>query len=308
MNGYANGSQPKRPQLLPPGARANRDHRRSEASRTISPPSAGTVRTAANSTSRPSRARRAKPPRSSSPNTTCREKKRCRTTWSSRQRQRLVFRFRLALCRRARSEDRQGDRLRAAGVPQGPAAGTLDLEPDPNGNLWVSMMYQAGVAKIDIKTKEVKGYPIPDEWVRAEHAELDGVAELLQCRQQGVDEQPVDARAIPARSRDRQMGKLGVGERPARQEDQPATACRSTRTTTCIMLEFSGTSVGLRRQGQHRHHLADADRRLAAAPRPHRREQQAVVRRICRQRHRHARHQDAQDQGMGAAEQVRLAL
>jgi streptogramin lyase len=42
---------------------------------------------------------------------------------------------------------------------------TLDLELDPNGNLWVAMMYQCGVAMIDIKTKEVKGYPYPDEWV-----------------------------------------------------------------------------------------------------------------------------------------------
>src|SRR6195256_713035 len=42
---------------------------------------------------------------------------------------------------------------------------TLDLEFDPKGNLWVAMMYQSGLAMIDTKTKEVKGYPYPDEWM-----------------------------------------------------------------------------------------------------------------------------------------------
>jgi virginiamycin B lyase len=42
---------------------------------------------------------------------------------------------------------------------------TLDLELDPKGNLWVAMMYQCGLAMIDTKTKEVKGFPYPDEWV-----------------------------------------------------------------------------------------------------------------------------------------------
>ena len=37
---------------------------------------------------------------------------------------------------------------------------TLDLEPDSRAISGSSMMYQAGVAKIDLKTKEVKGYPV----------------------------------------------------------------------------------------------------------------------------------------------------
>ena len=42
---------------------------------------------------------------------------------------------------------------------------TLDLEFDPKGNLWVAMMYQSGLSMIDTKTKEIKGYPYPDEWM-----------------------------------------------------------------------------------------------------------------------------------------------
>ena len=53
------------------------------------------------------------------------------------------------------------------------------------------------------------------------------------------------------------------------------------KNNNVFMLEFCGTSIGLRQDKDNtRHHLADADRRLAAAARPHRREQQALVRRI----------------------------
>jgi streptogramin lyase len=45
--------------------------------------------------------------------------------------------------------------------------GNLDIEADPKGNIWVALMYQAGVAKIDPKTKEVTTYPIPKEWQSA---------------------------------------------------------------------------------------------------------------------------------------------
>jgi virginiamycin B lyase len=39
--------------------------------------------------------------------------------------------------------------------------GGLDLEFDPQGNLWLSGMYQAGIYKIDVKTRQVTPYPFP---------------------------------------------------------------------------------------------------------------------------------------------------
>jgi streptogramin lyase len=45
--------------------------------------------------------------------------------------------------------------------------GNLDIEADPKGNIWVALMYQAGIAKIDPKTKEVTNYPFPKEWQSA---------------------------------------------------------------------------------------------------------------------------------------------
>jgi len=61
--------------------------------------------------------------------------------------------------------------------------GGLALEFDPQGNVWLSMMYQAGVSRIDRKTHEVKVYPFPKEWqtastqasmVSPQHSDVDG--------------------------------------------------------------------------------------------------------------------------------------
>jgi streptogramin lyase len=42
--------------------------------------------------------------------------------------------------------------------------GSLDLELDPDGNLWIGMSYQAGAAKIDRKTKAITPFPLNKEW------------------------------------------------------------------------------------------------------------------------------------------------
>ena len=61
--------------------------------------------------------------------------------------------------------------------------GVLELKPDRDGNLWASMMYQGGIARIDAKTGDVKTYKVPDQWqgpntqesmVSPEHWHVDG--------------------------------------------------------------------------------------------------------------------------------------
>ncbi len=42
--------------------------------------------------------------------------------------------------------------------------GTLDLQLDKDENLWVSLMYQGGIAKFDRKTEKFQIYPVPKEW------------------------------------------------------------------------------------------------------------------------------------------------
>ncbi len=47
---------------------------------------------------------------------------------------------------------------------KGYPTGTLDLETDQDGNLWVGLMYQTGVAKFDRKTETFQYFPLPAEW------------------------------------------------------------------------------------------------------------------------------------------------
>ena len=42
--------------------------------------------------------------------------------------------------------------------------GVLELKPDHEGNVWASMMYQGGIARLDVKSGNVKTYKVPDQW------------------------------------------------------------------------------------------------------------------------------------------------
>jgi len=42
--------------------------------------------------------------------------------------------------------------------------GTLDLETDKAGNLWLAMMYQGGVARFDKRTETFQTWAVPKEW------------------------------------------------------------------------------------------------------------------------------------------------
>ncbi len=49
-------------------------------------------------------------------------------------------------------------------LKEGFPRGTLDLETDKDGNFWVAMMYQGGVAKFDKKSQTFKTWAVPKEW------------------------------------------------------------------------------------------------------------------------------------------------
>jgi streptogramin lyase len=49
-------------------------------------------------------------------------------------------------------------------LKEGFPVGTLDLEADKAGKLWVSMMYQGGVARFDPKTETFETWAVPKEW------------------------------------------------------------------------------------------------------------------------------------------------
>jgi virginiamycin B lyase len=43
--------------------------------------------------------------------------------------------------------------------------GTLRIDSDPNGNLWVAMMLQGGVARFDRQEKKFDVFPVPKDWL-----------------------------------------------------------------------------------------------------------------------------------------------
>ena len=55
-------------------------------------------------------------------------------------------------------------------LKKGFPTGTLELEPDKDGTLWLSLMYQGGIARFDKKTETFKIYAVPQEW-QADHTQ-----------------------------------------------------------------------------------------------------------------------------------------
>ena len=51
---------------------------------------------------------------------------------------------------------------------QGWPTGALDLEPDPQGNLWLGLMFQSGAAKFDRKTEQFTMVKLPADMVKAD--------------------------------------------------------------------------------------------------------------------------------------------
>ena len=65
--------------------------------------------------------------------------------------------------------------------------GALDLETDPQGNLWLGLMFQSGTAKFDVKTEQFQMFSIPPNMIKPNsQTALIGIAELDR-RQQDLD-------------------------------------------------------------------------------------------------------------------------
>ena len=80
-------------------------------------------------------------------------------------------------------------------VREGWPTGALDLEVDEEGNYWLGLMYQTGVAKFDKKTEKFTLYPIPESMrndetqqpmVGAQHWEVDGKVWMTQAQTGGI--------------------------------------------------------------------------------------------------------------------------
>jgi len=123
--------------------------------------------------------------------------------------------------------------------------GTLDLELDPEGNIWVAMMYQAGVAKIDRKSKELKVYPYPKEWlsyttqtsmVSPNYSNVDG--KVWANNQETRESYRLDVKTG-------QWENAGISKDP-RGKQVSGYGMPVDKQNNLYLLEFSGTSIGKR--------------------------------------------------------------
>jgi streptogramin lyase len=107
------------------------------------------------------------------------------------------------------------------------------------------MMYQSGLAKIDTKTKEVKGYPYPDEWV-----ESSTLNSMVSPNYSNVDNKVwTNNQSTREQYRlDLTTGKyenMKVAVDP-RGKKISGYGMPVDKNNNVFMLEFSGTSIGLR--------------------------------------------------------------
>jgi virginiamycin B lyase len=124
--------------------------------------------------------------------------------------------------------------------------GSLEIELEPGQkNVWLALMYQAGVARIDRKTHEVKTYPFPKEWdsttaqasmVSPQHADIDGKVWTNNQEEHHMYRIDVATGAYE---------NLGASKSPAGKQIS-AYGMPTDQQNNVYQLEFGGTSIGLR--------------------------------------------------------------
>jgi virginiamycin B lyase len=124
--------------------------------------------------------------------------------------------------------------------------GSLEIELEPGQkNVWLALMYQAGVARIDRKTHEVKTYPFPKEWdsttaqasmVSPQHADVDGKVWTNNQEEHHMYRIDVSTGAYE---------NLGPSKSPAGKQIS-AYGMPTDQFNNVYQLEFGGTSIGLR--------------------------------------------------------------
>jgi virginiamycin B lyase len=124
--------------------------------------------------------------------------------------------------------------------------GSLEIGLEPGQkNVWLAMMYQAGVARIDRKTHEVTTYPFPKEWdsttaqasmVSPQHSDIDG--KVWTNNQEEHHMYRIDVKTG-------QYENMGPSKNPAGKQIS-AYGMPTDRYNNVYQLEFGGTSIGYR--------------------------------------------------------------
>ncbi|HWF93455.1 MAG TPA: carboxypeptidase regulatory-like domain-containing protein [Xanthobacteraceae bacterium] len=129
--------------------------------------------------------------------------------------------------------------------PEQPKGG-LDIEFEPGQkNVWLSLMYQAGVARIDRQTRDVTMYPFPKEWqspstqasmVSPQHADVDGKVLSNNQEMHGVYRLDVKSGQYEDLGQSKDLSGKQIS----------AYGMPTDRQNNVYQLEFGGTSIGYR--------------------------------------------------------------
>src|SRR5580704_11203262 len=129
--------------------------------------------------------------------------------------------------------------------PEQPKGG-LDIEFEPGQkNVWLSLFYQAGVARIDRQTHEVTMYPFPKEWqspstqasmVSPQHADVDGKVLSNNQEMHGVYRLDVKSGQYEDLGQSKDLGGKQIS----------AYGMPTDQQNNVYQLEFGGTSIGYR--------------------------------------------------------------
>ncbi len=122
--------------------------------------------------------------------------------------------------------------------------GSLDIEFDPDGNLWIGMSYQGGASKIDRKTKQVTTYALNKEWL-----DLTTQTNMVTPTHMYVDNKVwmTDTATRNLYRLDITTGKwenLGISKLAERQIS--GYGLPTDKNNNVYMLEFGGNSIGMR--------------------------------------------------------------
>jgi virginiamycin B lyase len=129
--------------------------------------------------------------------------------------------------------------------PEQPKGG-LDIEFEPGQkNVWLSLMYQAGVARIDRKSHEITMYPFPKEWqspstqasmVSPQHADVDGKVLSNNQEMHGVYRLDVKTGQYEDLGQSKDLSGKQIS----------AYGMPTDLQNNVYQLEFGGTSIGYR--------------------------------------------------------------
>jgi streptogramin lyase len=124
--------------------------------------------------------------------------------------------------------------------------GSLQIELEPGQKyVWVAMMYQGGLARIDRRTREVTMFPFPAEWqssntqasmVAPQHSDIDG--KVWTNNQEAHDMYRLDVKTGAYEN-------LGPSKDPGGRQI-PAYGIPTDQQNNVYQLEFGGTNIGLR--------------------------------------------------------------